>query len=349
MFDAKNLLDALMRDAHAGGVPRGQAAGGLGDIFGQLMSGSGGLQAGLGEVLNKMVRGGPKGAGGQGGFGDLFGQLQQMAASSGTSGKPGQGQGGSIIDVLGQVLGQATQGVREGAAKADQATGASDKLREVVQQMTGQSPEVLMAKLQELIKNNQLGAGAALGGLGALVLGTRAGRSLAGSAVRLGALALIGGLAYKAYQNYSQGKPILSGDDARVDAAAPAGSGFEPQAISNETATLYIRTMIAAAAADGRIDETEKQRILGSLGQAGVEPAAAEFLAREMASPASVEELAASVKTPEEAVQVYTAARLAIDVDAQEESAFLAALATALGLEPGLVDNIDQAATGAEA
>ena len=109
------------------------------------------------------------------------------------------------------MLGQATSGVREGAGRLDEATGASGRARDAIGQATGQSPEELIAKLKDLIANNKLGAGAALGGLGALILGTGAGRALAGSAVRLGGLALIGGLAYKAYQNYQQGLPPLTG------------------------------------------------------------------------------------------------------------------------------------------
>ena len=116
-----------------------------------------------------------------------------------------------IVDVLRQVLGQATSGVREGAGRLDECTGASNRARDAIGQATGQSPDELIAKLKELIASNQLGAGAALGGLGALILGTGTGRSLAGSAVKLGGLALIGGLAYKAYQNYQQGLPPLGG------------------------------------------------------------------------------------------------------------------------------------------
>ena len=163
----------------------------------------------------------------------------------------------NVLDVLKQVLGQATSGVREGAGRLDEATGASGRARDAIGQATGQSPEELIAKLKDLIANNKLGAGAALGGLGALILGTGAGRALAGSAVRLGGLALIGGLAYKAYQNYQQGLPPLTGAKPPTQqglVAAPNGSGFEPDAVTHESAVLYIRAMIAAAAADGRID-----------------------------------------------------------------------------------------------
>src|SRR5690606_19857569 len=141
------------------------------------------------------------------------------------------------------------------AQRVDDATGASGQLRDILTRTTGKTPEELMNSAKELVEKNKMGAGAAAGGLGAIVLGTETGRALAGSVLKIGALALIGGLAYKAVQNYQTGKPLLSGPQALVE--APAGSGFESQAITNESALLYIRAMIAAAAADGRLDETE--------------------------------------------------------------------------------------------
>ena len=151
----------------------------------------------LGDLLSQLQQQGG------GGLSDILGKLQAQAS-----------QPGGIADILGQVFGQAKAGVREGAGRIDEATGASDRMREATGQVTGRSPEELVAQIKELIANNKLGAGAALGGLGALILGTGAGRSLAGSAVKLGGLALIGGLAYKAYQNYQQGLPPLGGAKA---------------------------------------------------------------------------------------------------------------------------------------
>ena len=159
---------------------------------------------GLDDLLRSVL-------GGQGGgLGDILGKLGQQAGGS-----------GGIADILKQVLGQATSGVKEGAGRIDDATGASRYARDAVGQATGRSPEDVLAQLKELVASNQLGSGAALGGLGALVLGTGTGRSLAGSAIKLGGLALIGGLAYKAYQNYQQGQPLLTG--ATAAAAGSAG------------------------------------------------------------------------------------------------------------------------------
>ena len=50
-----------------------------------------------------------------------------------------------------------------------------------------------------------MGKGALAAGALALLLGTDAGRRLTGTAVKLGGLAAVGGLAYKAYQNWRAG------------------------------------------------------------------------------------------------------------------------------------------------
>jgi uncharacterized membrane protein YebE (DUF533 family) len=270
----------------------------------------------------------------------------------------GQGKGNELIDALKQVFGQAAAGAREGAARIDEATGLSDRAREAIGQATGQTPEEVIAKVRELVANNQLAAGAALGGLGALVLGTGAGRSLAATALKIGGLALIGGLAYKAYQNYQQGRPPLAPDQQTQGSSwagpqsllpAPEGSGFEVGAMSQDAALLCIRAMIAAAAADGRIDATEQQKIVSGLRQAGIEDVARQFLAAEIGNPANVAELASGVASPEEAVEVYAAARIAVDPDTGEEHAFLSSLAEALGIDDALAAQVDAAARGTAA
>jgi uncharacterized membrane protein YebE (DUF533 family) len=311
----------------------GQAGGGLEDLLRSILGGGQGGPGGPGGNLQDMLR---DLLGGQGG------PLNRMV------GEGGQGQGqagpGALLDVLRQVLGQATEGVHEGAGRLDEMTGASNRAREAIGQATGRSPDEIVARIRELIAGNQLGAGAALGGLGALILGTGTGRSLAGSAIKLGGLALIGGLAYKAYQNYQQGLPPLGGGGPQALVAAPEGTGFEPAAVTHDQAVLYIRAMIAAAAADGRIDAGEQQKILGGLQQAGLDQAAQQFLTGEISNPASVEDLAASVTSQADAVQVYTAARVAIDVDSGAEHAFLARLAEALGIDDDLAAQVDAAA-----
>jgi uncharacterized membrane protein YebE (DUF533 family) len=272
----------------------------------------------------------PSGSDTGGGLGDILRKL----------GGPG-GSTGDIGDLLKQVLGQATTGVREGAEQIGQSTGLGDAIKNAT---GGKSADDLLAQLKELVNNNQLGAGATLGGLGALILGTKTGRGLAASTAKLGGLVLISGLAYKAWQNYQSGKPALGGPTTL--AAAPPGSGFEAQAVSNDQASLLLRAMIAAAASDGRIDQSEHDKLLGGLKQAGLDAEAESFLRQELRSPASIDDLASSVSTPEAAAQLYTAARVAIEPDTDEEVEFLVSLANRLGMEQGLVDHIEATARG---
>jgi uncharacterized membrane protein YebE (DUF533 family) len=372
MFDAKSILEALVKGAGPQQAPAASAGGGLGDILGQLTkmaqgSGMGGGQAapqqrgeatagggGLEDLLRQLGQSTGGGAGhgqadvrhaapsqqGDGGLGDILGKLQQQlgGAAGGAA-----GAGGGLMDILGKVMGQATDGVREGAGRIGQTTGASDALGKA---MGGQSGDDILAKLKELVAQNQFGAGAAAGGVGAVVLGTKAGRSMAASAAKLGALALIGGLAYKALLNYQNGQPLINGTHTITD-AAPQGTGFEPQAVTNDSATLYIKAMIAAAAADGRIDQGEVEKITGGLKQAGLDAHAEEFLANELNSPAQIADIVAACQSPEEAVQVYTAARMAITPDSGAERAFLAELAAGLGIDTQLAAHIDAATQNA--
>lgn len=347
----------------------GGGGGGLGDILSEIgkltkpqsgtagtpqsapTTGGGGLADILAEVQRQLGQSGPSsqpvpggstgGAAprsateapntGGGGLGDILGQLKDKLGGPG-----GVTNGGSIADILGQVLTQATSGAKEGANRIGEATGAKDALGRVT---GGQTPEDVLEKLKQFVRDNPWAATGAAAGAGGVILGTKAGRAVAGGAARIGALALIGGLAYKAFQNYQSGKPLITGITPAE--AAPSGSGFEPAAITNDSAALYIRAMIAAAASDGRIDDTEQAKIIGGFKQVGIDAEAEEFLANELNNPASVQDLANAVTSPEEAVQVYTAARIAIEPDNSGEQRFLANLASALGVDAKLAAHID--------
>jgi uncharacterized membrane protein YebE (DUF533 family) len=308
MFDAKSLLNALI---NAGSQMKANAS----QQTGPDGQPTGGLTGMLGNLASQVQ-----------------GQVGSAAA------------GGGIGGLIGSVLGQATQGLQDAANKS----GLSQKATDVVGQATGgKTPGDLMTQAKDMLSSNPGASAAVLGTLGALVFGTSAGRGVAASAAKLGGLALIGGLAYKAYQNYSAGKPILASDKAVLP--APEGSGFEAEIASNETAVLFIRAMIAAAAADGTIDETERNAIIGGLTEAGFDPEANSWLESEMANPASVDDLVEGATSAELQAQVYTAARLAINPDKRSEKDFLAGLAGALGLDAELVANIDAAALSAKA
>ncbi|MBL8566106.1 MAG: tellurite resistance TerB family protein [Hyphomicrobiaceae bacterium] len=359
MFDAKSILDALVNGAapKSAAAPSGGGMGGLGDLLGGLVKGQGGA-GGLDDLLRQIAPGQGSGGGSSGGgLGDILGKLGQGGGAGGglgdILGKLGQGggAGGGLGDILGK-LGKgdgAGGGLGDILGKLGKGDGAGGGLGDILGKLgQGGSADDMMRQLKDLVSSNQLGAGAVLGGLGALVFGTETGRSIATSAAKIGALALIGGLAYRAYTNYSQGKSVQT-EPGMLPAPAPDGSGFEPSAATNDAAALYVRAMIAAAAADGRIDSTEQSRILGSIDQIGLGAEAEEFLASQLNNPASAADIAADVSSPEIAVQVYTASRIAIDPDTRGETQFLDELAQRLGIDANLKAHLDAAARSAAA
>lgn len=112
---------------------------------------------------------------------------------------------------------------------------------------------------------------------------------------------------------------------------APSGPPVPPPATQADP-VLLIRAMIAAANADGVLDDTERMRILGQLEGLGLTEEEKDFLCAEFDAPRSLEEIAVEVSGPAVAAQVYTVSLLAIDVDTPEEREYLEALRTALNL-----------------
>ena len=278
-------------------------------------------------------------------------KLLDLLVQSGSGTQVGGKDLGSVIgqvgSVVGQVLGQATSGVSQAAGQIDAKTGVSGKATDMFAQATGSTPGGFLAQAKELASKNQLATGAAMGGLAAILLGTGAGRKITGSAAKLGGLALIGGLAYKALQNYQAGKPLLDlGSAANELTGQPA---LPPPANEQTHALRLVRAMIAAASADGIVDATERAAIAGNLKAAGLDAEAAGFIESEFANPADIATLAEGIASADEAAQVYAAARLAIDPNLPEEQDFLGALAETLKLEAGLVAHIDAAAASAKA
>ena len=184
------------------------------------------------------------------------------------------------------------------AAKAGQpaATGQGQGRPPAV----GQPADQLLKVAKYVLAQHPGLAQAAAVGLAGLLFGKRKpGRGVTGSLAKLGGLAVIGGLAYKAWQNAQAGKPLLdlagapaarqggappAARPASADAAAkpretfhalevPQGSGFDPVAQTDDDALLYLRAMVAAATADGQVDAAERERITRGLDRGRSRPA----------------------------------------------------------------------------
>jgi uncharacterized membrane protein YebE (DUF533 family) len=200
----------------------------------------------------------------------------------------------------------------------------------------------------QLAKNNPLATGAIV----AVLLGTKTGRSLGGTALKVGGMAAIAGLGYQAWKNYQAGKAPVDSAKAEPELLAPpSDSEFsaEPADVDSSFALSLVRVMIAAARADGHVDDAERARIHDKLALSGLGDDAVAFLDRALAEPVDMDTLVASAKTEAQKVEMFTAARLAIDPDTRAERGFLDLLAGRLGLADPLVDHIDATVAAAKA
>lgn len=178
---------------------------------------------------------------------------------------------------------------------------------------------------------------------------------MGGSAMKLGGLAILGGLAYKAWQNH-QAKETVAAPSVPLPQTGPVQVQLPPQdtpftpapgAEEQELGLLLVRAMIAAARADGRIDGQEIGKIKDALKAAGADGDEQAFLIDHLGQPDDLDAIAAGARGPELASEVWLAARLTIDPDTAAEQAFLKALADKLGLGAPLVSHLE--ATAAQA
>jgi uncharacterized membrane protein YebE (DUF533 family) len=199
-----------------------------------------------------------------------------------------------------------------------------------------------------------MGGGAVAGGLVALLLGTKQGRKLGGSALKLGGMAAVGALAYRAYQNWQankQGAPAPAPTTASPVPALPPPSGtpFNPagEAAQQSLARHVLRAMIAATKADGHIDAQEQARIFEQMDRLDLAADDKAFVMDELRAKLDVDAVAGAAQTPEEAAELYAASLLAIDVDSAAERGYLAMLAGRLNLPDDLVQQLHASVTAA--
>lgn len=173
------------------------------------------------------------------------------------------------------------------------------------------------------------------------VLFTSGGRKLLGAGSKLGATALIGGLAYRAYQDWQAGKAPVTGP-AEI-APPPLNSAFLPGETSaaNDLSERLLRAMVAAAKADGHISAQERLRIDKALEQLDIGAEAQAFITTELAAPLDVTKIASLARNEEEAAEIYAATVLVVDEQSPEERGYLDMLASALKLDPALAKHIE--------
>lgn len=262
---------------------------------------------------------------------DLLGSLMQAGVSQSANDRLGHAMGpqglGRADSPFGEILGQVLGG---GGRGQGQGQGQGGGLGDVLGGLMGKAGGMVGDATTAVKSGNPLAvgglaalAGALLGGGGDAVKGALGG----------GLLAVLGGLAMNVLKNQAsagQGQPL--------GLRAPESAGEE--AVLEERALVLIRAMVSAAKADGEIDPAERGRIAGQVKESGAGAEALEFLMAEMQRPQDVVGLVAQVRGPEEAVAVYAASLLAIEVDTAAERDYLARLSRSLGLDADAVGEV---------
>ena len=190
-----------------------------------------------------------------------------------------------------------------------------------------------------------------LGSLGKVVLGGSGGSGT--SSMGAGANTIFGALAAQALamaknmmsgDKSAAGSPSLDVDDATAVIAGlrkPANEREEQQVL--DVATLTVQAMINAAKADGRIDATETERLVGKMREDGVTEEEQRFVMEEMRKPMDTDAIVRAVPNQQVAAQLYTASLMAIEVDTEAEKRYLQEFASKLGLNQQVLAYLHQA------
>jgi uncharacterized membrane protein YebE (DUF533 family) len=229
----------------------------------------------------------------------------------------------------------------KGAAMKD-AKSILDSLMGSITQMSGGATAGGLAGKARSTWDGQssLGKGAIAGGLLGVLL-TGGGRRLLGTGLKVGGAALIGGLAYKAYEDWKAGKPATV-EPGPVALPQPQGTAFLPDdsKSADDLAARLLQAMVAAAKADGHVTPEERARIDAQLASLGLGAEAQAMIAAELDSPLDAGRIAALARSEEEATEIYAASLLTVDPEGAAEKGYLAMLAARLNLPPGLVAHL---------
>lgn len=223
----------------------------------------------------------------------------------------------------------------------------------------------LLSKGQELVKQKLASGGShgsnqgnksssALGGLGSLgglaagglsgaalmklLGGSKKGGSSTGKTALLTAgSAAIGALAWKTYKEWSEKQSNPS-----QTIPSSADDLFASYAPSVDHDRLMLQAMIAAAKADGHIDERERNMIRSQAEDLGLSPELRQFITQELNSPLDPAKIASSVSSPEQAAELYLMSLLIVDDQNFMEKNYLQELARQLRLAPEMVARLEK-------
>lgn len=197
----------------------------------------------------------------------------------------------------------------------------------------------------------KFGAGAAAGGALGLLLGSKRGRRFGGKALKLGSVAALGALAYKAYGNWQAQQQAQQGGRPAATAAPvaelPRTVNLLPAPEVELHSLAMLKSMIAAAKADGHLDERERGLVEAELGRMQADASTRRWLEDEIRRPLDPADVARAAGSPEMAAEMYLASLLVADETSFMERAYLDELARQLKLPEGLKVELERQAMAA--
>ncbi len=196
--------------------------------------------------------------------------------------------------------------------------------------------------------SGQLGTGIAVGGVLGLLLGTKRGRSLGGSALKYGSVAALGAVAFRAYSQW-QSQQV---QDQQAQQVPPSGVTDSPVRTVNllpapevevHTRAMF-KALIAAAKSDGHLDAHERALIDAEMVRLQADAGERTWMEAELQRPLDPAEVARAATTPELAAEMYLASLLVTDDTSFMERAYLDELARQLKLPIGLKAELENQA-----
>ncbi|MFY9512430.1 MAG: DUF533 domain-containing protein, partial [Rubrivivax sp.] len=130
-------------------------------------------------------------------------------------------------------------------------------------------------------------------------------------------------------------------------AAAPQPLAALPAPQAEAHSQRLLKAMIAAAKADGHLDERERGLIDAELQRSGADAGTRQWVEAELRRPVEPAEVAAGVAGLDAASEVYLASVLVVDTTTTMERAYLDALAQQLQLPAGLKAELEAKAAAA--
>ncbi|AVE04009.1 hypothetical protein CYL20_05425 [Pseudomonas palleroniana] len=132
------------------------------------------------------------------------------------------------------------------------------------------------------------------------------------------------------------GQRAAAGDPETVDQLDGADAEAHSHAV--------LRALIAAAKADGKIDEQERQMISAEIGRHTDDPQLQQWLDAEVAKPLNAGDFAEYADDPAVASEIYLASVMLVNDQQEAERAYLDELAGQLQIDPQLQLHLEQQA-----